>query len=131
MNYKEIMEGEDRTFIRDNNIADIELHMLDLSEDKLIDLNNRYSSACNQDDYIYANNLGFIEDHFTNDLWRLIYACKSEDYNPQHKYVQFDGYKNLKSLNTFSVHDLPESAFCIAEHVLDNASIYEGLNLIY
>ena len=50
------MEGEDRTFIRDNNIADIELHMLDLSEDKLIDLNNRYSSACNQDDYIYDIN---------------------------------------------------------------------------
>ena len=58
---------------------------------------------CYSDDDIYPNDEDFFNMYYSNDPYNAVQRAVYGDYQPMHDYVMFDGYGNLKSLNTYEL----------------------------
>jgi len=72
-------------------------------EDK-IDLHNlRNREMGYSDDEIYPNDEDFFNMYYSNDPYNAVQRAVYGNYQPMHDYVMFDGYGNLKSLDTYEL----------------------------
>ena len=72
-------------------------------EDKIGLHNLRNSEMGYSDDDIYPNDEDFFNMFYYNDPYNAVQRAVYGDYQPMHDYVMFDGYGNLKSLNTYEL----------------------------
>ena len=72
-------------------------------EDKIGLHNLRNSEMGYSDDDIYPNDEDFFNMYYSNDPYNAVQRAVYGDYQPMHDYVMFDGYGNLKSLNTYEL----------------------------
>ena len=80
-------------------------YLINLKDDELLDLWNRYCYEENMDDCIYYNDEYFFEEYFANNVTGAVRVVCYGDYRYRDQYVVFDGYGNLESFD---------------EHFLDN-----------
>lgn len=93
----------------------------DMNEADLIQLNNEYCEAINDNDgQIYDNDEHFFATYFGNDTIGAVRAVSYGSYNYSHNYVKFNGYGNLESFSYFTADDLCENVETMAEYIADN-----------
>lgn len=93
----------------------------DMNEAELIQLNNEYCEAINDNDgQIYDNDEHFFATYFGNDTIGAVRAVSYGSYNYSHNYVKFNGYGNLESFSYFTADDLCENVETMAEYIADN-----------
>lgn len=93
----------------------------DMYEADLIQLNNEYCEAINDNDgQIYDNDEHFFATYFGNDTIGAVRAVSYGSYNYSHNYVKFNGYGNLESFSYFTADELCDNVETMAEYIADN-----------
>ena len=72
-------------------------------EDKIGLHNLRNSEMGYSDDDIYPNDEDFFNMYYSNDPYNAVQRAVYGNYQPMQDYVMFDGYGNLKSLDTYEL----------------------------
>jgi hypothetical protein len=75
---------------------------------------------------IFDNDSEFFNMHFDNAIDAVRATCYG-NYNYTDKFVVFNGYGNLETLDSLSDKDLVDSIESIAEDVADNFRFYSYL----
>jgi hypothetical protein len=75
---------------------------------------------------IFDNESEFFNMHFDNAIDAVMATCYG-NYNYTDKFVVFNGYGNLETLDSLSDKDLVDSIDAIAEDVADNFRFYSYL----
>lgn len=99
----------------------------EMTENQLIDLNNRYCQSISSDGEIYNNDEDFFDTFYSGRVNEAFRAAHFGDYNWSHNYVKFNGYGNLESFDYFEVKDLEDLPKVIAEYVHENFYEFEDL----
>ena len=93
----------------------------EMTEGELIQLNNEYCEAINDNDgQIYDNDEHFFATYFDRDTIGAVRAVSYGSYNYSHNFVKFNGYGNLESFSYFNTDELCESIEVMAEYIADN-----------
>lgn len=99
-----------------------------MNTDELIALNNAYCEAAGYpDDEIFSNDEDFLNEYFSTHS-EAVRAAFYGDYKYNHKYVRFDGYANLESLEDVNISDLVESVSTIVDYAIENQSDFNMLD---
>lgn len=98
----------------------------EMTQDELIELNNRYCQSISSEDEVYSNDEEFFDIFFSN-AHEALRAAHFGDYNWSHNYVKFNGYGNLESFDYFEVSDLCELPEVMAEYISENFNEFEDL----
>lgn len=107
-------------------IDKIKQALKNLEPENKIDLNNLVSGEYkNGEDDIYPNDEDFFNTFFSNDPYNAVQRAVYGDYQPMHDYVMFDGYGNLKSLDTYLLERNLISDDEIAEFLDENEQYIE------
>jgi len=94
-----------------------------LSSDELMQVNNRYCDANRCNDYIYHNNSDELNS-LLGSPDEALKAASYGSYNYSHSYFRINGYGNLESFQTVELDNLVDTPANIAEHILENPSLY-------
>jgi hypothetical protein len=97
------------------------------SDNDLKSLSNEYCERQSiHDGMIFDNDSEFFNMHFDNPIDAVRATCYG-NYNYTDKFVVFNGYGNLETLDSLSADDLVDSIDAIAEDVADNFRFYSYL----
>lgn len=105
------------------NVNQIIESLESLSSDELMQVNNVHCNANRCNDYIYHNNPNELNSLF-NSPDEAVRAAFYGDYNYSHSYFRIDGYGNLESFQSIELDNLVDTPEKIAEHILENPSLY-------
>jgi hypothetical protein len=97
------------------------------SDNDLKSLNNEYCEQRSiQDGMIFDNDSEFFSMYFSDPLDAVRATCYG-NYTYSDKFIVFNGYANLETLDSLSADDLVDSIDAIAEDVADNFRFYSYL----
>lgn len=101
--------------------AEIIAAIKDMSSENIMSLNNVFcESAHYYDDKIYYNDEETLSMLFGDKVLRAIQATQFGDYRYNDKFIQFDGYANLKSFMYLDQNTLPDTVKNIADYIMEN-----------
>jgi hypothetical protein len=102
--------------------------MNNLDTEDLIQLNNTYCWRTSDESEVYGNDEEFFSTFFSTNSFEAVRSAHFGDWRFQDNYVQFNGYGNLVSFNSFEVKDLPDLPQNIAEVIYENPDEFSYLD---